>query len=144
MRHGLTIGELARLFNDHFGIGCDLSIIPMTGWRREMDFSATQLPWVLPSPNLPTANSAAVYPGQVIWEATNVSEGRGTCLPFEVMGAPYLDAAAIISKIEPNFTQGTFLRPVTFEPTSNKWQGEPCHGFQIHMTDQPAISPIPA
>ncbi len=141
MRHGLTIGELARLFNGHFDIGCDLSIIPMTGWRRDMDFSTTQLPWVLPSPNLPTANSAAVYPGQVIWEATNISEGRGTGLPFEMMGAPYLDSEILISKLESDFTQGTSLRPVTFEPTSNKWQGETCHGFQIHVTDSQEYRP---
>ena len=83
MRHGLTIGELALLFNGHFGIGCDLTVVAMEGWRRAMMYRETGLPWVAPSPNLPTPESALVYPGQVIWEGTNVSEGRGTTQPFE-------------------------------------------------------------
>jgi len=141
MRHGLTIGEMATLFNDHFGIGCDLTVIPMTGWQRKMDFTATGLPWVPPSPNLPTAASTLVYPGQVIWEGTNVSEARGTALPFEMMGAPYLDAKEILAKLEPEVTRGAILRRVTFEPTSNKWQGETCQGFQIHVTDRRQYRP---
>ncbi len=90
MRHGLTIGELALLFNTHFGIGCDLEVVSMQGWKREMIFSQTGLPWVAPSPNLPTPASAMVYPGQVIWEGTNISEGRGTTQPFELFGAPFI------------------------------------------------------
>ena len=90
MRHGLTLAELARLFNAAFGIGCDLQVMPMSGWKREMTFADTGLPWVAPSPNLPTPAAALVYPGQVLWEGTNVSEGRGTTQPFELFGAPYL------------------------------------------------------
>ncbi|ABW67788.1 exo-beta-N-acetylmuramidase NamZ family protein [Desulfosudis oleivorans] len=132
MRHGLTIGELARLFNDRFGIGCDLTVVPMAHWQRSMRFADTGLPWVAPSPNLPTPDSALVYPGQVIWEGTNISEGRGTTRPFEYFGAPFLDTHAVAARIQPEFLKGVVLRPMVFEPTSSKWQGVPCQGFQIH------------
>ena len=92
MRHGMTIGELARLFNEHFGIGADLEVVAMDGWRRGMYSDATGLPWVLPSPNIPTLDSAIVYPGTVLFEGTNVSEGRGTTRPFEIVGAPWIVA----------------------------------------------------
>ncbi len=143
MRHGLTIGEMALLFNRHFGIGCDLDVIPLKNWRRAMHFSQTGLPWVPPSPNLPTPASAMVYPGQVLWEGTNVSEGRGTTQPFELFGAPFIEphkiAAAAAARLP-----GTILRPVTFEPTANKWCGRPCHGFQIHVTDPLRYRPYAA
>ncbi len=135
MRHALTIGELARLFNEHFEIGCDLEIIPMKGWRRSMFFNQTGLPWVAPSPNLPSPVSTMVYPGQVLWEGTNVSEGRGTTLPFEQFGAPYLNPAKIVASIGDKSIPGIVLRPIVFEPTANKWQEQPCRGFQIHITD---------
>jgi uncharacterized protein YbbC (DUF1343 family) len=135
MRHGLTIGELARLFNEAFGIGCDLEVIPMRGWQRDMTFSDTGLPWVAPSPNLPTPVSALVYPGQVIWEGTNVSEGRGTTQPFEIFGAPYLDTDRILDFLGGRDVGGAVLRALEFEPTANKWQGRICRGFQIHLTD---------
>lgn len=135
MRHGLTIGELARLFNNRFGIGCDLTVVPMAHWHRSMRFADTGLPWVAPSPNLPTPDSALVYPGQVVWEGTNISEGRGTPRPFEYFGAPFLDTHAVAARIQPEFLKGVVLRPMVFEPTSNKWQGTPCRGFQIHPTD---------
>ncbi len=135
MRHGMTIGELAMMFNRAFGIGCDLEVIPMTGWRRSMHFEQTGLPWVAPSPNLPTPRSALVYPGQVIWEGTNVSEGRGTTLPFELFGAPFLSPEIVLQEMGRRELPGAILRPTEFEPTSNKWQGEPCHGFQLHVTD---------
>ena len=135
MRHGLTIGELALLFNDAFGIGCDLEVIRMQDWRRDMLFADTGLPWVAPSPNLPTAVSALVYPGQVIWEGTNISEGRGTTQPFELFGAPFLDTHRILEVMGGCEIDGAILRPVEFEPTSNKWQGQICRGFQIHLTD---------
>lgn len=141
MRHGLTIGELALLFNTHFGIDCDLEVISMQGWKREMRFGQTGLPWVAPSPNLPTPASALVYPGQVIWEGTNISEGRGTTQPFEQFGAPFINPGHLIEKIEGAFLDGTVLRPVAFEPTSNKWSGQPCNGFQIHVTDPAVYSP---
>jgi len=135
MRHGLTIGELAVLFNDHFEIGCDLEVIPMNGWKRRMLFADTGLPWVAPSPNLPTPVSAMVYPGQVIWEGTNVSEGRGTTQPFELFGAPYIDVAKITAALGATEIPGVLFRPVVFEPASNKWRETPCNGFQIHVTD---------
>ncbi len=135
MRHGLTIGELAKLFNMHFEIDCDLEVILMKGWRRDMLFQDTSLLWIPPSPNLPNPVSAIVYPGQVIWEGTNVSEGRGTTQPFEIFGAPFIECDRIISLLGGNRLPGAILRPVAFEPTSNKWQGELCRGFQIHVTD---------
>jgi uncharacterized protein YbbC (DUF1343 family) len=141
MRHGLTIGELAKLFNEHFKIGCDLEIIPMNGWRRSMFFNQTGLPWVAPSPNLPTPVSTMVYPGQVLWEGTNVSEGRGTTLPFELFGAPYLNPAKIAARVGDESIPGIVLRPVVFEPTANKWQMQPCRGFQIHITDPEQYRP---
>lgn len=141
MRHGLTVGEIARLFNDHFGIGCDLSVIPMTGWKREMMFRDTGLPWIAPSPNLPTPESALVYPGQVIWEGTNVSEGRGSTQPFEFFGAPFIEQERILEEIGGPNLPGAVLRPAAFEPTSNKWSGELCRGFQIHVTDPARFHP---
>lgn len=141
MRHGLTIGELALLFNDYFGIHCDLDIMRMVDWQRDQFFHQTGLPWVAPSPNLPTPYSAMVYPGQVIWEGTNVSEGRGTTQPFELFGAPFLEPKKILSVLDPNHLPGITLRPVGYEPTSNKWQGSFCHGFQIHVTAHEACRP---
>ena len=141
MRHGLTIGELALLFNREFGIGCDLDVIPLRNWRREMYHTETGLPWVPPSPNLPTPVSAIVYPGQVIWEGTNVSEGRGTTQPFEIFGAPFIDTSRLASAEASLRLPGAVLRPMTFEPTSNKWAGQCCHGFQIHVTHATTYQP---
>ena len=141
MRHGLTIGELARLFNARFGIGCELEVVPMAGWQREMLFADTGLPWVAPSPNLPTPASALVYPGQVLWEGTNVSEGRGTTQPFELFGAPFFNVAKVAAEIPTGSRSGTILRPAAFEPTSNKWQGRCCRGFQIHVTEPSRFAP---
>ena len=140
MRHGLTIGEISALFNEHFKIGCDMSVLPMAGWNRKMYFSDTGLEWIPPSPNLPTPASCMVYPGQVIFEGTNLSEGRGTTLPFELFGAPWLDAEAVKRACEKR-VEGVFLRPAVFEPTSGKWAGEPCRGFQLHVTDRWAFTP---
>jgi len=134
MRHGLTIGELALLFNEHFQIGCRLEIIQMKGWRRSMFYPQTGLPWVPPSPNLPGPVSTMVYPGQVIWEGTNVSEGRGTTQPFELFGAPYIDPEKIGATVGAESIPGIILREVVFEPTANKWLAQPCRGFQIHVT----------
>ena len=113
----------------------------MQGWNRGMYFQDTKLPWVTPSPNLPTPASAMVYPGQVIWEGTNISEGRGTTLPFEMFGAPFLNTDKVLSFMGGNTFPGGLLRPVMFEPTSNKWQGKPCKGFQVHVTDPYAYQP---
>ncbi|MGD2186222.1 MAG: DUF1343 domain-containing protein, partial [Desulfobacterales bacterium] len=141
MRHGLTMGELARLFNEHFDIGCELDVISMKGWQRSMFFQQTGLPWVAPSPNLPSPVSTMVYPGQVIWEGTNVSEGRGTTLPFELFGAPYLDPNRVLSALDTKSVPGIILRPAAFEPTANKWQAQLCHGFQIHVTQPETYRP---
>ncbi len=144
MRHGMTIGELARMFNREFGTNCDLEVIPMEGWQRAMLFPDTGLPWIAPSPNLPTTTSALVYPGQVIWEGTNVSEGRGTTQPFELFGAPFIDPDQVLSVVDDSHLEGSILRPVAYEPTSNKWQGEICRGFQIHITAPNRFRPFRA
>jgi uncharacterized protein YbbC (DUF1343 family) len=141
MRHGLTIGELALFFNEQCGIGADLAVIPMTGWRRKDYYTDTGLFWVAPSPNLPTPVSAMVYPGQVIWEGTNLSEGRGTTQPFEIFGAPYLDPFKIKSNLDESHLEGVVLRPLEFEPTANKWCGQTCQGFQIHVIDRQCYRP---
>ena len=141
MRHGLTIGEMAGLFNHNYGIGCHLEVIPMTGWKRAMGYADTGLPWVAPSPILPTPSSAGVYPGQVIWEGTNVSEGRGTTQPFELFGAPFLEPGRILSCLTDKDLKGIVLRETAFEPTSGKWQGELCRGFQVHIMDPNIYQP---
>jgi len=141
MRHGLTIGEMARLFNEHFGINADLEVIKMEGWQRWMYFDDTGLPWVFPSPNMPGFATALVYPGQVIWEGTTVSEGRGTCLPFELFGASYLEHDRLLATVDQTDLAGCLLRPVAFEPTSNKYQGRLCNGFHLHVTDRRLFRP---
>ncbi len=141
MRHAMTLGELARFFNDGFSLGANLEIVRMRGWRRSMYFDDTGLPWVFPSPNMPTPATALVYPGQVIWEGTNVSEGRGTTLPFELVGAPYWDTEVIEKKLSSCDLPGCLLRPAVFEPTSGKWAGQPCSGFQIHVLDKETFRP---
>lgn len=141
MRHGLTMGEMALLCNDHFGINADLDVIKMGGWQRGMYYDETGQPWLFPSPNMPTLETALVYPGQVLWEGTSVSEGRGTCLPFELFGAPYLEHDRIMAALEPAALAGCVLRPVAFEPTSNKYQGVFCNGFQLIVTDRRIFRP---
>ena len=141
MRHGLTFGELALWVNTEYEIGADLEIIPMQGWRRSMNFRDTKYPWVAPSPNMPTPETAIVYPGQVIWEGTDVSEGRGTTQPFEFVGAPYWRHDEIMKKLAATELPGCFFRPIVFEPTSGKYGGKPCLGFQIHVTDTSTYMP---
>jgi len=141
MRHGLTFGELALFINQEFAIGADLQVVAMQGWQRSMFFRDTGFPWVCPSPNMPTPETALVYPGQVIWEGTNVSEGRGTTLPFEFVGAPYWQHDAMAKLIEKTPLPGCCLRPIVFEPTSGKWAGNACTGFQIHVTQPNTFLP---
>jgi len=136
VRHGMTIGELARFFKGEFGIACDLEVVPMQGWRRGMYFDGTGLPWVLPSPNMPTLDTAIVYPGGCLLEGTNLSEGRGTTRPFELIGAPYIDADRLIKAVRKEGIKGAYLREAHFIPTFNKYRGELCHGLQIHVTDR--------
>jgi len=141
MRHGMTIGELARMFNDTFAIGCDLEVVPMAGWRRSMFFDETGLPWILPSPNLPTPETALVYPGQVLLEGTNLSEGRGTTRPFELFGAPYLETKKVSDRLAACDLPGVLFREHPFIPTFQKWAGSLCSGFQLHVTDRRAFHP---
>ena len=142
MRHGMTTGELALMFNREFGIGCELEVVKIDGWRRVMWFDETNLPWVLPSPNIPTPETTIVYPGAVMFEGTNVSEGRGTTKPFEIIGAPYIDPYELIDTLGKDNLPGVFFRPVHFQPTFHKHAGELCGGVQIHVLDREAFKPV--
>lgn len=141
MRHGLTMGEMAQIFNHVFELGCNLEIIPMHGWRRDMAWNKTGLRWIMPSTNMPLPETACVYPGQVIWEGTNISEGRGTCRPFEIFGAPFLDTKTIQQELEPEATAGCYLQEYSFRPTFHKWDGKVCYGFMIHILDPQVYRP---
>ncbi len=141
MRHGLTIGEAAGIFNTQHRIGCDLEVIPMEGWKRTMYFQETGLYWIPPSPNMPSPTTALVYPGQVILEGTNLSEGRGTTTPFEILGAPFIDPFRLHYNLAGKDLPGIHLREVFFQPTFHKWQGEVCGGLQIHITDPDSYKP---
>lgn len=144
MRHGMTIGELARLFNDGFGIGAAVDVAWMDGWRRSMYFEETGLPWVLPSPNIPTVESTVVYPGTVLFEGTQLSEGRGTNKPFEIVGAPWIDGDRLADAMNARGLSGVFFRPAFFEPTHHKHAKTPCGGCQIHVTDRRTFRPYRA
>jgi uncharacterized protein YbbC (DUF1343 family) len=141
MRHGMTVGELARLFNDEFGLGTSLEVVPMEGWDRRSYYDATGLPWVMPSPNMPTLDSAIVYPGTVLFEGTLLSEGRGTTRPFELVGAPWIDAERFAVSMNARELPGVFFRPAVFEPTFQKHAKTPCGGCQIHVLDRCAFKP---
>ena len=141
-RHGMTIGELARLFNEHFAIGADLEISPMSGWKRQMYWDETHLPWVMPSPNIPTLDSALAFPGTVQIEGTNASEGRGTTRPFELVGAPWIQAEAFAAALNKRELPGVYFRPVVFEPTFQKHARVACGGCQIHVVDRHAFKPV--
>ena len=140
-RHGMTVAELARMFNDHFKIGCDLEVIPMEGWKREFWLDDTDAPWVLPSPNMPTLDSATVFPGTVHFEGTQVSEGRGTTKPFELIGAPYIDPDAYAEALNALGLAGVFFRSCVFQPTFQKHAGVSCGGVQIHVFDRDSFEP---
>lgn len=141
MRHGLTMGEMARMFNDYFELGCELEIVTMEGWRRSMLWEDTGLTWVMVSPNMPFVQTARVYPGQVIWEGTNLSEGRGTCRPFEIFGAPFIDPQAVKEALDPEAMAGCLLQEYIFRPTFHKWKGKICQGFMIHVLDPHLYQP---
>lgn len=141
MRHGLTMGEMALMFDHVFNLGIAPEIIPMTGWDRGMLWHDSGLRWIMPSPNMPVPETAYVYPGQVIWEGTNLSEGRGTCRPFEIFGAPYLDTVMVRERLAPESTEGCLLQEITFRPTFNKWEGRLCKGFMIHILDHNLFRP---
>ncbi|QDU18342.1 exo-beta-N-acetylmuramidase NamZ family protein [Urbifossiella limnaea] len=139
-RHGLTMGELARLYAAERRLGVDLTVIPCDGWRRGMYFEETGLPWVLPSPNMPTVETAVVYPGGCLIEGTNQSEGRGTTRPFELCGGPTIDPVALARQLDG--LPGVRFRPAWFRPTFQKWAGEECGGVQLHVTDRRAFRPV--
>ena len=140
IRHGLTIGELALLANQ--GIGAELRVVPMEGWGRGMWFDETGLPWVQPSPNIPTLETATVYPGTCFFEGVNVSEGRGTTRPFEYIGAPWIDARGWASALNVLGLDGAVFRPCHFSPTFDKYRGEVCGRVQLHVTDWDTFKPV--
>jgi uncharacterized protein YbbC (DUF1343 family) len=139
-RHGMTVGELALLFRKERGFDVDLKIVRMRGWRREMAFDQTGLPWVMPSPNMPTPDTAWVYPGGCLVEGTNLSEGRGTTRPFELVGAPWLDPWELAKALGSEKLPGVSFRPVFFTPTFQKHAGRLCGGVQVHVTDRARFS----
>lgn len=142
LRHGMTIGELARLFNDEFRIGATLDVVPLKGWRRSMYHDETGLPWVLPSPNIPTLDSAVVYPGAVLFEGTRLSEGRGTTRPFELIGAPWIDAERLSDEMNDRGLPGVFFRAACFEPTFQKHAKATCGGCQVHVMNRQLFKPV--
>ena len=142
LRHGLTTGELARWLNDARGIGCELEVVPCSGLERWMRWGDTGLPWVMPSPNLPTPESCEVYPGMVLLEGTNLSEGRGTTRPFELFGAPFIDPPALVSRLEPRLGASVKARACFFEPTFQKHAGVLCGGAQLHVLEPQSFEPV--
>ena len=137
----MTAGEVALYLKNEFYPSLDLHVIPMKGWKRKMLFDNTGLPWIMPSPNMPTPDTAVVYPGMCLLEGTNLSEGRGTTRPFEIFGAPFIDTAGVFGAMGNKGIKGAILRPVVFEPVAGKWANTPCCGFQIHVTDPAAFRP---
>jgi len=142
VRHGMTVGELARMFNGSFEIGCDLRVVRLEGWRRSMSFGQTDLPWVPPSPNMPTPATALVYPGGCLVEGTNLSEGRGTTTPFELLGAPWLDARRLAGALRGLDLPGVRFRPCSFRPMFQKHAGKACSGVQVIVSDPAVFMPF--
>jgi uncharacterized protein YbbC (DUF1343 family) len=142
MRHGMTIGELARFFNEYFEIKAPLQVVEMEGWTRAMFFDACGVPFVMPSPNIPTLDSAIVYPGTVLFEGTMASEGRGTTRPFELIGAPWVDAEKFAQDMNARKLPGVHFRAAVFEPTFQKHAKKTCGGCQIHVLDRQAFKPV--
>lgn len=144
VRHGMTAGELARLFNAEYGIGAELTVVPAQGWRRELWFDQTGLPWIMPSPNMPALETATVYPGTCFVEGTSLSEGRGTTRPFELIGAPWIDPYTLADDLNARGLPGVRFRPVYFAPTFSKHAGQTCGGVQLHVIDRQAFRPVAA
>ena len=142
VRHGRTIGELARQFRDEAFPKCGLSVLPMKNWNREMWLDQTGLPWVMPSPNMPTLDTATVYPGMCLLEGTNISEGRGTTRPFEIFGAPFIDAEKLCGELNALKLPGVFFRENYFQPTFQKFADQLCGGAQIHVLDRNEFRPF--
>ena len=141
-RHGMTLGELARLFNEHFQINCELEVITMDGWNRNSWHDQTDAPWVMPSPNMPTLDAATVFPGTVHFEGTQISEGRGTTRPFELVGAPYITSEEYAAQLNDAKLPGVYFRSCIFRPTFQKHAGLGCGGVQIHVTDRDQFEPV--
>jgi uncharacterized protein YbbC (DUF1343 family) len=142
VRYGLTIGEIARLFNAEYGLGAELDVVWMEGWRRAAFWEDTGLPWVPPSPNMPGPETAVVYPGTCFFEGTNISEGRGTAKPFEQLGAPFIDGARLADALNEQTLPGVVFRPVFFQPAASKYAGEVCQGVQLHVLDRTVFEPL--
>ncbi|MET1178735.1 DUF1343 domain-containing protein [Peribacillus simplex] len=143
LKHGMTVGELATLFNKEFKIGADLKVIKMKGWKRDMDYEETGLPFVLPSPNMPTVSTTFVYPATGLIEGTNVSEGRGTTKPFELIGAPYINSDELAGKLNALRLPGVKFRAASFTPTFSKHAGKLSHGVEIYITDREEFKAVP-
>ncbi|KOR83165.1 hypothetical protein AM233_02855 [Bacillus sp. FJAT-22058] len=143
LKHGMTVGELATLFNKEFKIGADLKVIKMKGWKRDMDYDDTGLPFVLPSPNMPTVSTTYVYPATGLIEGTNVSEGRGTTKPFELIGAPYINSDELAGKLNALRLPGVKFRAASFTPTFSKHAGKLSHGVEIYITDREEFKAVP-
>ncbi|GIU81142.1 MAG: DUF1343 domain-containing protein [Acidobacteria bacterium] len=142
MRHGMTVGELALMFNQEFNINCSLQVLEMQGWKRNYFYDETDAPWVMPSPNMPTVDTAVVFPGTVFFEGTQVSEGRGTTRPFEMIGAPYIDARKLAEEMNALQLPGVIFRPVNFIPTFQKHSGKSCGGVFLHVTNRREFKPV--
>ncbi|MEE8349596.1 MAG: DUF1343 domain-containing protein [Acidobacteriota bacterium] len=142
IRYGMTPGELARMLNGETNLGSDLKVVPLSGWHRQDWYDQTALEWVLPSPNMPTLTTATLYPGLGLIEGTNLSEGRGTSLPFELVGAPWLSGQELAKRLNRLPLAGVRFRFQTFTPTTSKYQGEPCQGVQIHILDRTTFQPL--
>lgn len=142
LRHGMTVGELAGLFNEEFGIGADLTVVKMKGWKRNMFYDETGLEFVAPSPNMPTLETALAYPGTALIEGTNVSEGRGTTKPFEYIGAPFINSTELAKELNTLELQGVAFRAASFTPAFSKHSGKLSHGIQVHITDRDAYLPV--
>lgn len=142
IRHGMTIGEIANYLKNEFYQALDLYIIKMIGWKRSMWFDKTKLPWIFPSPNIPTLSNAIVYPGMCLLEGTNISEGRGTTKPFEIFGAPFIDPDRLVKYLNEFNLKGVYFRPLFFQPTFHKFSGQLCGGAQIHVLDREIFKPF--
>lgn len=143
LKHGMTVGELASFFNKEFEIGADLTVVKMDGWKRSMNFDETGLPFVLASPNMPTVSTTFVYPATGLIEGTNVSEGRGTTKPFELIGAPYINSTDLAEKLNSLSLPGVKFRAASFTPTFSKHAGKLSHGVEIYVTDREEFEAVP-
>ena len=142
VRHGMTIGEIGNYLHNEFYPSLDFHVIAMQGWERKMWFDGTGLPWVMPSPNMPTLDTAIVYPGMCLLEGTNISEGRGTTRPFEIFGAPFIEPDMLVNRLNEYTLSGVIFRPLYFQPTFQKHMGELCGGAQMHVTDREKFRPF--